>query len=107
MLIELIDFDDLDEHKEIIEGLVLSQGIQTQLKDAKDQTDEIDYEVWAFQVLHCDLLSFRYDHSLSNDAGIQGEDDVQEQQGDEEAVEVVVQPIPQKLVMEALHEYGK
>ena len=24
MLIELIDFDDLDEHKEIIEGLVLS-----------------------------------------------------------------------------------
>lgn len=47
------------------------------MKDAKDQTDEIDYEVWAFQVLHCDLLSFRYDHSLSNDAGIQGEDDVQ------------------------------
>lgn len=80
MLVKLIDLDKLDEYKEVIEGLILGKRVQAHLKDAEDKTDEIYHKVQTFYILHCNFLSFRYDNSLSDDAGVERKYDIQQQQ---------------------------
>jgi hypothetical protein len=102
-----VHLHDLHEHQEVVVGAVVLLAVQEQLQHAQHQAHRVHCEEQAAQVVLGDGPALRNNHPLPDDAGVEGEDDVQHQHHRHDAVEVLVEQLAEELVLEALHEHGE
>ena len=109
VFIEGVHFDNLDEDDEVVAGVVVGLLICGHLHNGDDQAGQVNPEVDAGDVLDGNCLAFIADNPVLNVASVEGHEDIDEHDGDEEAVEVVVEEEVDLLVglvgLEALHHH--
>ena len=106
VFIEGVHFDDLDEDDKVVAGIVVGLLVDGHLHDGDYQAGQVDPEVDARDVLDSDLLALVADDAVLDVAGVEGHEDIEEHDGDEEAVEVVVEDEMHLVVgLEALHHH--
>ena len=106
VFIEGVHFDDLDEDDEVVAGVVVGLLVDGDLDDGDDEAGQVDPEVETRDVLDGDFLPLVADDPVLDVAGVEGHEDVDEHDGDEEAVEVVVEDEVHLVVgLEALHHH--